>query len=610
MISDEEREQVREATDIVQLVGETVILRPRGGEFWGCCPFHHEKSPSFHVNPSTGLWNCFGCHQGGDVFAYVMKRENLEFPDAIRFLAERAGIELHEERGASRGPRRNRLVEANEEAQRFFSTMLLRGKGEGPSAARSYLSGRGFGSAVCRKWRLGYAPGRGALVSHLREKGFNEQEIISSDLALDRDGRPADRFFDRVMFPIHDEQGRCIGFGGRVLTDAKPKYLNTRETSVFHKSKHMFAFDYAKEAIVAKGMAVVVEGYTDVIALHEAGYENVVATLGTALSEDHVRTLARFAKTIVCMFDGDAAGQKAADAAIQYLDRTEADLRCVVLPDNLDPAEFVGERGSAALQPYLDSAQPLIDFVFEKRLAAYDLTVPGRRVAALDDMAKLLSPLRRSILLDQYATRLADALGIDVDETKRRIRSSAPPRRDVGRDAEREPLPVEVQPSAQPAPEFLTADERQQAGVERALLGLMAAHPDALRGESDRIASLSWVDPRHEAIAWAMLATPEGTSPAGVVKAAVAVCPEAPGLLSGGSIPFSDGLTEGQQGEFLLDSVELASTKRRIREMRSRLSSSAGDESKRLFQEATTLQKHANDLTRRLSGMAKTDKNG
>lgn len=612
MISDEEREQVREATDIVQLVGETVMLRPRGGEFWGCCPFHHEKSPSFHVNPSTGLWNCFGCHQGGDVFAYVMKRENLEFPDAIRFLAERAGIELHEERGASRGPRRSRLVEANEEAQRFFSTMLLRGRGEGPAAARAYLSKRGFGSDVCRKWRLGFAPGHGSLVAHLRERGFSGQEIVSADLALDRGGRLADRFFDRVMFPIHDEQGHCIAFGGRVLTDAKPKYLNTRDTNVFHKSKHMFAFDYAKEAIVAKGQAIVVEGYTDVIALHEAGYENVVATLGTALTEEHVRTLARFAKKIVCMFDGDAAGQKAADAAIQYLDRTEADLRCVVLPDNLDPAEFVGQRGAAALQPYLDSAQPLIDFVFEKRLSGYDLSVPGRKVAALDDMARLLSPLRNSILLDGYATRLADALGIDVDQTKRRIRSAAPARR--GRVPEPDGPLVREAPSPEEPPlaetPLLTSEDRQQAAAERSLLGFMAAFPDVLRAESERVASLSWTDPRHEAIAWAILATPAGTSPSGAVQAAVAVCPEAPTILSGGSIPFSDDLTREERGAFLLDDVELASTRRRIRAMRARLSSAVGEDSKRLFQEATDLQKHANDLTRRLSGMAKVDKNG
>lgn len=609
MISDEEREQVRAATDIVSLVGETVVLKQRGGEFWGCCPFHHEKSPSFHVNPSTGLWNCFGCHQGGDVFAYAMKRENLEFPDAIRYLADRAGIELHEE-GASarRGPRRNRLIEANEEAQAFYNTMLMRGKGEGPESGRHYLSGRAFGSAVCKRWNLGFAPGRGTLVRHLSSKGFTRAEIVDSDLALERNGRLQDRFYDRVMFPIHDEQGRCIGFGGRVLSDAKPKYLNTRETAVFHKSKHMFAFDYAKESIAATGVAVVVEGYVDVITLHEAGYANVVATLGTALSEQHVKTLSRFAKTIICMFDGDAAGQKAADAAIQYLDKTQASLRCVVLPDNLDPDEFIKAKGKEALKPLLDSAEPLIDFVFDKRLGGYDLSVPGKRVAALDEMATLLAPLKHSPLMDEYATRLADALGMSLEETKRRIREKpiAQPR-----DSAPQEFPDVVPETYEPVIErpvdlsALSTDERQQVNVERELLSFMAASPDDIRPFSDRIASFSWTDSRHEAIAWAILATPAHTAPVDVVKAAVEVCPEATGILAGGMLVTSEDLTNDEKVGFLLDSVELYSTKRKIRDIKARLRRQDSDDAAQLFKEATELQKRANELKSSLSAMAR-----
>lgn len=619
MISDEEREQVRQATDIVSLIGETVVLRQRGAEFWGCCPFHHEKSPSFHVNPSTGLWNCFGCHQGGDVFDYVMKRENLEFPDAIRYLADRCGIELHESNSAGRkGPRRNRLIDANEQAQTFYSTMLLRGRGQGADSGRTYLSGRGFGSAVCRRWKLGYAPGHGSLVTYLREKGFTREEIVSADLALDKNGRLQDRFYDRVMFPIHDEQGRCIGFGGRVLTDAKPKYLNTRETPVFHKSKHMFAFDYAKEAITAKGLAIVVEGYTDVIALHEAGYNNVVATLGTALSLDHVKTLSRFAKTIICMFDGDAAGQKAADAAIQYLDKTEASLRCVVLPDNLDPAEFVAARGAEALQPLLDDAMPLIDFVFEKRLDGYDLSIPGKRVAALDDMATLLAPLKKSILLDSFATTLADRLGTSVEETKRRIREKpvSQPRQAPLGDVAEQSEPVYAQEEADERhsqPEdlsYLSADERVQISVERDLLSVMASEPDALRPFADRIAGLSWTDSRHEAIAWAILATPVGCSPSDAVRAATDVCPEAPRLISGGAISSSADMPTADKVGFLLDSVDLYSTKRKIRDIKGHLSTASKEDANKLFVEATELQKHVRVLTEKLSVVARSEKNG
>ena len=636
MITDEDKERVRQQTDFVSLVSETVMLKRRGSEFWGCCPFHHEKSPSFKLNPSTGLWHCFGCGEGGDVFNYVMRREGLEFPDAIRYLADRAGIELVEERGAAgKGPRRNRLVECLAEAQSFYSMMLLRGRGDGPQSGRAYLGGRGFGSAVCKRWNLGFAPGRGQLVSHLSQKGFTRAEMLACDLAVDRGGRLQDRFYDRVMFPIHDEAGRCIAFGGRVLTDAKPKYLNTKETPVFHKSKHMFAFDYAKETIAARGVAVVCEGYTDVISMHEAGYSNAVAALGTSFSADHVKTLSRFAKTIVCMFDGDAAGQKAAERAVQYLADTEADLRCVVLPDNMDPAEFLAAKGSDAMQPQLDASRPLIDFVFEKRLSAYDLSVPGQRIRALDDMAGLLAPLKNSVLLDGYATRLADSLGTDVGETRRRIRE-APIRHAEPDASDRDgmraavgsaaPAPRDDEPPIegygdvavepfydasvagqgisdfvlrQPDDALLSIDERRQSTVERELLALMAQNPDSVRGSDDRIGSFSWSDARHEAIAWAILATEPGCAPRVAVEAAESVVPDAPMILSGGRLASQDSVDLSKKVRFLLDQVELFSCKRTVRQIKARLQGSLSpQEAEGLFCEATELQRRINELSR------------
>lgn len=631
MITDEDKEKVRQATDFVALVSETVVLRQRGHDFWGCCPFHHEKSPSFHINPSTGLWNCFGCHKGGDVFDYVCAREGLEFPDAIRYLADRAGIELSEERASGRrGPKRNRLIEALTETEAFYSTMLLRGRGEANAKARSYFAGRGFGADVCRRWGLGFAPGRGLLVQDLRQKGFTPQEMLGADVALDRNGRLADRFFDRVMFPIHDEQGRTIAFGGRVMGDGKPKYLNTKETAVFHKSKHLFAFDRAKETITARGVAMVVEGYTDVIALHEAGYTNAVAALGTALSLDHVKLLERFgAKVIICMFDGDAAGQKAAELSIQHLDKTKAEMRCVVLPDNQDPAEFLADHGAEALQPILRDAQPLMSFVFDKKLAGYDLAVPGQRVAALNDLAQVLYPLRGSVLLDSYATQLAGRLGTDVEATKRVIREAPAPREQTQRGPARparqqsqqvqdDQVPPEAYEGyASPEDQFFSAtdqglgvissDDRALMEVERELLALMATNPDALRPYGERIATFSWADSRHEAMAWAMLATPVGSSPSEVVAAASEVVAEAPRILSGGRIASIEHLALGDKVRFLLDSVDLHSTKRKVREIRARLSalSSAapGDDAQELFREATELQRHINELSKNLSAL-------
>ncbi len=256
----------------------------------------------------------------------------------------------------------------------------MRGRDARP---RSYFSSRHMGSDVCRKYRLGYAPGRGALVAHLSAQGFTPQEMIDANVALRRNGgNLADRFYERVMFPIFDERGACVAFGGRIMGDGQPKYLNTAETAVFHKKKNLYAFNWAKEHIVAAAQAVVVEGYTDAIACHEAGIGNVVATLGTALTEYHVKTLSRFAKQIVYLFDGDAAGQKAAERAIQFIEQSTVDLRCVVLPDGMDPMEFITARGGDALRALLAEAEPLMDFVFRKLEERSDTATPGGRAAA------------------------------------------------------------------------------------------------------------------------------------------------------------------------------------------------------------------------------------
>ncbi|WP_028264186.1 DNA primase [Atopobium fossor] len=652
MIDNSDKERVRDATDFAALVSETVVLKPRGNDLWGCCPFHQEKSPSFKITPSTGLWHCFGCGKGGDIFDYVCERENLDFPDAIRFLADRAGIELKEERSAghTNGPKRSRLIECLTAAQEFYNTQLMRVRGDAFQAARSYFAGRGFGSAVCKKWMLGYAPGRGALVQQLQRQGFSKAEMQAANLAVERNGRLQDVFYDRVMFPIHDELGRCIGFGGRVMSDAKPKYLNTRETPVFHKGKHMFAFDYAKQAITSTGIAIVCEGYTDVIAMHEAGFSNAVAALGTSFSIDHVKTLSRFAKTIICMFDGDVAGQKAAERAVQFVDKTESDIRCVVLPNNQDPAEFLEDHGDEALQTQLDASRQLIDFVFDKRLAQYDLTVPGQRVRALDDLASVLAPLKNSLLLDDYAARLSDALGMDRTQTMQRIKQAKPLgdsayATTVSKDAaptaaaghitstyQQENLeysfvpddyvPYDDSSAIQDVPSannthsaldnsVLSVDDRRQIDIEQELLSYMAENIDKVRPFDMQIGTFTWADSRHEAIAWAMLATPVHTAATQVVAAAQTAVPEAGQILSAGRMSRVWKGSESSKLTFLLNQVELFSTKRRIREIRSKLrGAEINEETEKLFREATQLQQHVNELNKTLSSLLSPDNNG
>lgn len=612
MITDEDKERVRQAIDFVTLVSETVELKPRGQDYWGCCPFHQEKSPSFKINPSTGLWHCFGaCSEGGDVFSYVMKRENLEFPDAIRYLADKAGITLSEEAHVSKGPRKNRLIECLTEAENYFHSMLMRGRGEGPEAARAYLSGRGFGAAVCKRWKLGYAPGRGALVTHLRKCGYTTQEMIAANLAVERNGRISDWFYDRVMFPIHDEQGRTIAFGGRLTKKVEnaPKYLNTRDTTVFNKGKHLFAYDVAKETITAQSEAIICEGYTDVIAMHEAGFTNTVAALGTAFTSDHVKLIDRQrARKIICMFDGDAAGQHAAARAIKYIDKTTAAFLCVVLPNNQDPMEFLAESGAEKLRPILDSARPLMDFVFDATLSEFDISVPGGRVKALDALASLLAPLKNSVLLSEYALRVADILHIDVEEVKRAIKvapiqDDAPEsrvHRHAQKFAQKSAQNQSYRPTYDEGPTYddvspyddqaygasaagytsrfaqgLSVEDRRQVNSELELLSVMATNLSLVREYQDRIADFVWADARHQTMAWAMLATPEGATPAQVVAAAVAVEPNAAAILSSGRV-ISEGASDTRRSlEFIVDTVDYYSVQRKLRKIRSQLRSSS-----------------------------------
>ena len=601
MITDEDKERVRQATDFVTLVSETVELKPRGQDYWGCCPFHQEKSPSFKINPSTGLWHCFGaCSEGGDVFSYVMKRENLDFPDAIRYLADKAGITLTEEAHVSKGPRKNRLIECLTEAENYFHSMLMRGRGEGPEAARAYLSGRGFGAAVCKRWKLGYAPGRGALVAHLRKCGYTTQEMIAANLAVERNGRISDWFYDRVMFPIHDEQGRTIAFGGRITKKVEnaPKYLNTRDTSVFNKGKHLFAYDVAKETIAAQSEAIICEGYTDVIAMHEAGFTNTVAALGTAFTSEHVKLIDRQrARKIICMFDGDAAGQHAAARAIKFIDKTTAAFLCVVLPNNQDPMEFLAESGADKLRPILDAARPLMDFVFDATTAQFDLSVPGGRVKALEALASLLAPLKTSVLLSEYALRVSDLLHIDVEEAKRAIKAA--PIQDDAADSRTSKM-------ARKQPQKSAHTSSYNSELE--LLSAMATNLSLVREYQDRIADFVWADARHQTMAWAMLATPEGATPAQVVAAATAVEPNAAAILSSGRV-ISEGNSDTRRSlEFIVDTVDYYSVQRKLREIRSNLRSSSyagvsssGTHAEEQLAAAQELQTRALELGKRLT---------
>ena len=542
MVSDDDIQKVREASDIVSLFGERQQLRQRGRDFWCCCPFHNERTPSCKIDPNTQLWHCFGCGEGGDVFSYVMKTEDLSFGEAIHFLADRAHIDIEDGggRGVSQG-RKQRLREVCREAAAFFHNQLMRGSSAGAAKAREYLAGRGFGGSVPKAWELGYAPGNGTLIRHLSSLGFTGEEMLEANVATrDGSGRLRDRFFERVMFPIDDASGACIAFGGRVMGDGNPKYLNSQETPIFHKSQVLYALDKAKSHMASSGTAIVVEGYTDVIALHEAGIRNAVATLGTALTMNHIRQLSRHAgRRIVYLFDGDEAGQRAAERALQFIDyamtpeagKTKMDICAVTLPDGLDPAEFIAARGEAGMSELLAAAKPLLVYGIERRIERYDIGTAEGRSDPLADALQVLAPIKESVLAKDYAAQIAGMVHVrEADAFDKLAALKAPAAAAAVAVGERE------------APRRAAVDipeaEMNRLRFEREFLGLAAQNPLLALGFADTMAKTRWHDRAHATIADALVAAlmeDPGIGAAELIAKASAVDGRAPGILTAAS---------------------------------------------------------------------------
>ncbi len=528
--TEEDKQKVREANDLVALMGERSPLKQKGRDFWVCCPFHNEKTPSCKIDPVRQTFHCFGCGESGDVFSYVMKMEDLTFPEAVHRLAERAHIEIADD-GKRQGKRlgqgrRARLMAVCEQTAEFYHTQLMRSKSPEAAAARMYLSGRSLGGQVPKTWRLGFAPGRGALVRHLTAQGFKPDEMIEANVALaGRDGHLRDRFFNRVMFPINDEAGSCIAFGGRVIGQGEPKYLNSQETPLFHKGRVLFALDKAKAAMAATGAAIVCEGYTDVIAMHEHGIENVVATLGTSLTRQHIRVLSRHARNrIVYLFDGDAAGQRAADRALQFIDSSmtpeaghaRIELAAVTLPDNLDPAEYLEKHGADELSCLIDRAKPLLEYGIERRLSRWDLSRAEGRAAALSDALSVLAPIKDSLLAKDYARQIASRCRAREEDVMAQLAALKAPRVADDQDQERVAAGRSAgtgahwdagAPTVGQPRRALPPEELNRRKFERQLLAICAARTDLALVHAYALAQTSWHDPLCAQAAASMLDT-------------------------------------------------------------------------------------------------------
>ena len=534
-ISDEDVRRVRDATDLVGLVSERVLLKPKGRLSWGCCPFHAEKTPSFKVDPATQLWHCFGCGLGGDAYGFVMRTENVDFLDAVRILADRAHIEIVEEAGGAPRGHKERLIAACEAAAGYYHDVLTKSPDPGAAKAREYLGKRDFSSAVAERWQLGYAAGRGSVVRYLGGAGFSADEIVSANVGLKPDGggQLRDRFHERIMFPIRDLQGRAIAFGGRVIEPKEPKYLNTQDTPIFHKSANMYAIDRAKATITSTGTAIVVEGYTDVIALHEAGITNAVATLGTSLTSEHVRLLSRFAKRVVYLFDGDAAGLRAADRALEFVDasvtpeagRGRVEVEVAIIPDAMDPADYVSAKGAEALSAVVAAAAPLLRFSIDRRLERWDLDRPEERARALKEAVEVLLPVKDSILAADYTNYIADRLMVDF-KTVQRVGATLKAPRPVSRQR------TSPSPTPSQAPPIFAADARQTR-AELELLDVLIREP-RLRGRARFLLTSGLLtDPVHRDIAEVIASAGEEMSPAELVGGLEASVPGSAMLLSG-----------------------------------------------------------------------------
>ena len=404
---------------IEEVVGQYVSLKRSGSNLFGLCPFHGEKTASFSVAPDKGIYYCFGCHKGGNAVNFMMEIEGLSYPDAVRSLAKRVGMEVPEdEQYQSRYRQQERLWALHKEAARFFHAKLQAPEG---AAALQYALGRGMPKSTIINFGIGYAPDTWtSLVDHLRKKGYTDQELRDSGLVTisKKNGNLFDRFRDRLMFPIIDVRGNVIGFGGRIMKkdDNAAKYLNSPETLIFNKRKNLFGLNVAKKTKLP--YMILVEGYMDAIALHQYGFDCAVASLGTSLTEEHAVLLSRYTENVILIYDGDEAGQRAAQRAIPMLEKAGLNIKVLQLKDAKDPDEYLKKFGADKFQLLLNDSSNRVEYQLNAIRKKYDLRVDEERVKFIAEAAEFVSTLGNAVQREIYGTRVAEAAGISYEALK------------------------------------------------------------------------------------------------------------------------------------------------------------------------------------------------
>lgn len=468
--------ELTERNDIVDVVGSYVSLGKRSGSnLFGLCPFHNERTPSFAVNPAGQFYHCFGCGKGGGVINFIMEIENLSYPDAVRFLANRAGLQIPEETASPDSRHRARLLEANKDAARWFYDQLSTPEGH---RCTEYMIQRRISPGIAKRFGLGFAPVHGgAFLTAMREMGYSDWELMDADLIRRGDHGFYSTFRDRLIFPIIDVRGNVIGFSGRTLGDAGAKYLNSRDTSIFNKGRNLFALNLAKKS--KAGYIILSEGNIDIVALHQAGFDSAVASLGTSLTPEQARLLSRYTNEVIIAYDNDGAGIKASQRAIGILERLDMKVRVLQLKGAKDPDEFIQARGADAFRNLLEASEDQVDYRLGSVAAKYDLTQDNQKVGYLKEATELLASMPGAVERQVYAIRVAGEAGVGQDAVIQEVERR---RKQLLRRAKRSEEQELNRPEriAQPVEKALRYRNPASAAAEEGVIRLLYLEPSLI----------------------------------------------------------------------------------------------------------------------------------
>ena len=471
-------EELAARNPIEEVVGQYVNLRRSGSNLFGLCPFHGEKTASFSVNPEKGIYYCFGCHKGGSVINFQMEIEGLSYPDAVRALAKRVGMEVPEdEQYQSRYRQQERLWALSKEAARFFNSQLY-----GPAGAEglAYAQKRGMPKSTLTRFGIGFAPNSwSALCDAMLEKGYTEEELKQSGLASvsQKTGKIYDRFRNRLMFPIIDVRGNVIGFGGRVMDDSTPKYLNSPETIIFNKRKNLFALNLAKKSKL--GYMILVEGYMDAVALHQYGFDCAVASLGTSLTEEHAALLSRYTEQVMLIYDGDEAGQNATKRAIPMLEKAGLQVKVLQMRDAKDPDEFLKKFGADRFRLLLEESSNRVEYQLRAIQKKHDLREDDQRIRFIDEAAEFISTLGNAVQREIYGSRVAEAAGITPESMQIEVKKAF--KRRMAREKKKQER-IDLSPASnlQPKDRHIRYDNIKSAMAEESLIAILLREPALL----------------------------------------------------------------------------------------------------------------------------------